>query len=131
MCLLGGTHLITLKPTGFYSRLKHKGWPFFRELNTKWIRLPKVVGEPSHLKYMGGWADQQGNRVISSALPKFSGVREDAPSEPKPPLCLVQCNREIGWFADASGQKVMSWQAFFLDYCAGNLGLVQFLLHQT
>ncbi len=49
-CFLDGTHFITLKPTGFYSRHKHKGWPFFRELNTKWIRLPKVVGEPSHPK---------------------------------------------------------------------------------
>ena len=47
MCPLDGTHIITPKPTGFHSKHKHKGWPKIRELNTKWLMLPRwLVSTP-------------------------------------------------------------------------------------
>jgi hypothetical protein len=49
MCFWMGQHLITWKPTGFYSRVSTKDCLKFRELKYKVDTATKVVGEHSHL----------------------------------------------------------------------------------
>jgi hypothetical protein len=46
---------ITGKPTGFYSRILNKGWPFIRELKYKVVMLPRwLVSTPICTYGVGG-----------------------------------------------------------------------------
>jgi len=54
MCLLDGRRpLITWKPTGIYSRINTRDCLLFRELNTKWLMLPRWLASTPIRIY--GW----------------------------------------------------------------------------
>ena len=56
MCLWMGRHLITWKPTGFYSKVSTRDCLTFRDLKYEVVTVIKVVGKHSHLNLRGGRA---------------------------------------------------------------------------
>jgi hypothetical protein len=55
MCLWMGQHLITWKPTGFYSSVSTRDCLKFCELKYRVVTATKVVGKHSHPN-LCGWA---------------------------------------------------------------------------
>ena len=64
MPLDGRRPLITWKPTGIYSRINTRDCLLFRELNTKWLMLPRwLASTPIRI-----YAHQANPRYVERAL---------------------------------------------------------------
>ena len=84
MCLLDGRHpLITWKPTGIYSRINTRDCLLFRELNTKWLMLPRwLASTPIRIYGVGGLTNKRNGENLTDKGKPFRhdfGVRGHAP----------------------------------------------------
>ncbi len=109
-------HLITWKPTSFYSRVNTRDGLKFCELNTKWLLLPRwLASTPIQIHGVGGLTNTRNGENLSE---KGKPFRHDKHSQRSctgaagTPTVSSPFNRErragfyeLAVFRDASGEK--------------------------